>query len=201
LGLAAKRSGSGRVVGVCFGDGATSTGSFHEGANMLALWDLPVVLVCQNNRYAEFTAVEDTMRIGEVRERALAYGMPGVRVDGNDPLALMGVLGTAVERARSGGGPTFVEALTFRFRGHYFGDPQKYIPELDMTAAVAADPVPTFRATLLESGVCSDVELGAMEAAAVAAVEEAVQTVLAAPMAADSELGRDVYADAAGMPV
>src|ERR1019366_2963618 len=123
LAMAPKRKGLDRVVVVSFGDGATNTGSFHEAANMAALWDLPVVLLCQNNLYGEMTPVEHTMKVETIAQRAAAYAMPGVRVDGNDPLAVLAALGEAVARARNGAGPTLLECVTFRFRGHYFGDP------------------------------------------------------------------------------
>lgn len=142
LALAAKREGSDRVVAVSFGDGATNTGSFHEAENMAALWDLPMVLVCQNNLYAEMTPTDHTMKIGHVADRAAGYGMPGVTVDDKDPLALAAALGGAIDRARAGEGPTQVECVTFRFRGCYFGDPMAYIPEAQLADAEAADPVP-----------------------------------------------------------
>ncbi|MCK9928949.1 thiamine pyrophosphate-dependent dehydrogenase E1 component subunit alpha [Frankia sp. Mgl5] len=200
MAMAARRKGLDRVTAVSFGDGATNTGSFHEAANMAALWDLPLVLVCQNNQYGEMTPTEHTMKIAQVADRAGGYGMPGVRVDGNDPLAVLAVLTQAVERARSGGGPTLVECVTFRFRGHYFGDPMAYIPAERMAAAVEADPIPRFRSRLLETGVCDEHELDEIEAAAVAAVEEALTAVLAAPVAALDELDRDVYADPRNCP-
>jgi TPP-dependent pyruvate/acetoin dehydrogenase alpha subunit len=201
LAMAAKRKGLGRVVVVSFGDGATNTGSFHEAANMAALWDLPVVLLCQNNLYGEMTPVEHTMKVATIAERAAAYGMPGVRLDGNDPLAVVAALEEAVDRARSGGGPTLLDCVTFRFRGHYFGDPMAYIPAEQMAAAELADPVPTFRNALESSGICTGHELDAIDGAAVAAVEEALATVLAAPPASPDELSRDVYADPTNCPV
>ena len=162
LAMAAQRKGIDRVTVVSFGDGATNTGSFHEAANMAALWDLPVVFVCQNNQYAEMTPTDghDEDRAGR-RPRAPGYGMPGVRVDGNDPLAVAAVLDEAVERARRGDGPTFIECVTFRFRGHYFGDRMPYIPKEQLAAAMAADPVPRFRQHLIDAGVCSEDELTA----------------------------------------
>ena len=200
LALAAQRRGSDRVTVVSFGDGATNTGSFHEAANMAALWSLPVVLVCQNNQYAEMTPTDHTMKIGQVAERALGYGMPGVRVDGNDPVAVAEALGEALERARSGGGPTLLECLTFRFRGHYFGDPMAYIPPEQLEAAQKADPIPRFRTRLLDEGICTDNELDAIEAAATQEVEEALATVTSAAPPPLSELDRDVYADARNCP-
>jgi TPP-dependent pyruvate/acetoin dehydrogenase alpha subunit len=201
LALAAQRKGLDRVTVVSFGDGATNTGSFHEAANMAALWDLPVVLVCQNNQYAEMTPTEHTMKIPQVADRAKGYGMPGVRVDGNDPLAVVAALRQALERARNGEGPTLVECVTFRFRGHYFGDPMAYIPKEQMAAAERADPLPRFRSHLAASGICTDQELDAIEAAAQAAVEAALATVAAAPAPPLDELDRDVYANAYNCPV
>ena len=148
LAMAAKRKGLDRVTVVSFGDGATNTGSFHEAANMAALWDLPMVFVCQNNMYAEMTPTTDTMKIERVADRAAGYGMPGVRVDGNDPLAVADALAEAIGKARDGEGPTFIECVTFRFRGHYFGDRMPYIPKEQLEAAMAADPVPAFRRRL-----------------------------------------------------
>jgi TPP-dependent pyruvate/acetoin dehydrogenase alpha subunit len=200
LAMAAKREGLDRVTVVSFGDGATNTGSFHEAANMAALWDLPVVFVCQNNQYAEMTPVEHTMKIGKVADRASGYGMPGIRVDGNDPLAMLTAMDESVGRARRGDGPTFLECMTFRFKGHYFGDPMAYIPEAQMAAALEADPVPRFRTHLAESRVCSKAELDQIDAAAAASVEEAVAEVLAAPAPPLDELSRDVYGDSLNCP-
>jgi pyruvate dehydrogenase E1 component alpha subunit len=200
LAMAAQRRGLDRVTAVSFGDGATNTGSFHEAANMAALWGLPVVFVCQNNRYAEMTPTDHTMKIGAVAERASGYGMPGVSVDGNDPFAVLAVLTDAVERARRGDGPTFVECVTFRFKGHYFGDPMAYIPEDEMAAAIAADPIPRFRARLVADSLCTEAELDDADAEAVRTVEQAMETVLAAPLPPLDELDRDVYADPRNCP-
>jgi len=200
LAMAAKRKGLDRVTVVSFGDGATNTGSFHEAANMAGLWDLPVILLCQNNLYGEMTPVEHTMKVATIAERAASYGMPGVRVDGNDPIAMLDALDEAVTRARSGGGATLLEAVTFRFRGHYFGDPQAYIPDDQRRAAEAADPMVTFRQRLLDDGVLTPDELDALDAAAVAHVETELATVLAAPAASADELERDVYADPTNCP-
>ena len=142
LAMAAKRKGLDRVTVVSFGDGSTNTGSFHEAANMAALWDLPIVLVCQNNLFAEMTPTADTMKLERVADRAAGYGMPGVRVDGNDPLAVATALDEALNRARGGQGPTFVECVTFRFRGHYFGDPQAYSWPPQLSASSSAPVAP-----------------------------------------------------------
>ena len=201
LALAGRRKGLDRVTVVSFGDGATNTGSFHEAANMAALWDLPLVFVCQNNLYAEMTPTSDTMKLEHVAERAAGYGMPGVRVDGNDPLAVKSALDGALHRARGGGGPTFLECVTFRFRGHYFGDRMPYIPKDQLAAAMAADPVPRFRDHLTEAGVCTQDELDRIDSRAAAEVEDAVQTVVGADLPPVDELDRDVYASPIGFPV
>jgi pyruvate dehydrogenase E1 component alpha subunit len=201
LAMAAKRKGLDRVTVVSFGDGATNTGSFHEAANMAALWDLPMVFVCQNNLYAEMTPTTDTMKLGRVADRAAGYGMPGIRVDGNDPMAVMSALAEAIGKARGGDGPTFIECVTFRFRGHYFGDRMPYIPKDQLEAAMAADPVPAFRRRLIDSGVCTDDELSRIDEGALTKVEEALKTVLGAQPPSADELDRDVYATPIKYPV
>ncbi|MEB3981717.1 thiamine pyrophosphate-dependent dehydrogenase E1 component subunit alpha [Mycobacterium sp. 663a-19] len=201
LAMAAKRKGIDRVTVVSFGDGATNTGSFHEAANMAALWDLPLVFVCQNNLYAEMTPTSDTMKLERVADRAAGYGMPGVRVDGNDPLAVKSALDDALRRARDGAGPTFIECVTFRFRGHYFGDRMPYIPKEQLAAAIDADPVPRFRALLAETGVCGEDELGRIDEEASRTVESALQAVMGADSPSIDELDRDVYATPIRFPV
>ena len=201
LAMAAKRKGLDRVTVVSFGDGATNTGSFHEAANMAALWDLPVVFVCQNNQYAEMTPTTDTMKLERVADRAAGYGMPGVRVDGNDPLAVATALDEALSRARRGEGPSFIECVTFRFRGHYFGDRMPYIPKEQLEAAMAADPVPRFRRLLIDDGVCTDEELSRIDEGALTKVEMALKTVMAADAPSIDELDRDVYATPISYPV
>lgn len=201
LAMAAKRKGSDRVTVVSFGDGATNTGSFHEAANMAALWDLPLVFVCQNNLYAEMTPTADTMKLEHVADRAAGYGMPGVRVDGNDPLAVKSALDDALRRARAGEGPTFIECVTFRFRGHYFGDRMPYIPKDQLAAAMEADPVPRFRQHLAEAAICGRDELDRIDSEALAAVETALQTVMAAESPSIDELDLDVYASPIKFPV
>lgn len=201
LAIAAKRKGLDRVTVVSFGDGATNTGSFHEAANMAALWDLPMVFVCQNNLYAEMTPTNDTMKLEQVADRAAGYGMPGVRVDGNDPLAVKAALDTALRRARDGAGPTFLECVTFRFRGHYFGDRMPYIPKEQLEAAMAADPVPRFRQHLADAGICDDDELTRIDDEALTTVESALQTVMGADSPSMSELDQDVYATPIEFPV
>jgi TPP-dependent pyruvate/acetoin dehydrogenase alpha subunit len=195
LALAARQQGSDRVTVVSFGDGATNTGSFHEGLNLAAVWNLPVIFVCQNNLYAEMTPIGATMKIDEVRKRALAYDMPGIRIDGNDPEEVYRTITEAAERGRNGGGPTFIEAVTFRFNGHYFGDTMKYIPSEELAEAIANDPVVRYRTKLVESGVLSQSRASEIDQAAADEVEAAVKTVVASGFPDPSELDRDLHND------
>jgi pyruvate dehydrogenase E1 component alpha subunit len=194
LALAAQKDGSDRVAVVTFGDGATNTGSFHEGVNLAALWKLPLVLICQNNLYAEMTPVEETMAVEHVAQRAAGVGMKGVTVDGNDPVATYLAISEAVAWARAGRGPTLIEAVTFRFEGHYAGDSSSYIPAGQMAAARERDPMLTFPRTLLAAGITQD-EIDTIRAQARAEVDEGVQQAAKAPAPDPSGIGNDVYSD------
>jgi TPP-dependent pyruvate/acetoin dehydrogenase alpha subunit len=200
LALAARQQRSDRVTAVCFGDGATNTGSFHEGMNLASTWQLPVIFVCQNNLYAEMTPVGETMHIEQVADRALAYAMPGFRIDGNDPEATYQAVREAVDRGRGGGGPTFLECVTFRFKGHYAGDPMNYMPAAELAAAEARDPIPVYRAKLRDAGVLTEKELAGLDEQATEQVRQALQEVLAAPPPGLDELGRDFFVDLKGIP-
>ncbi|MTD55657.1 thiamine pyrophosphate-dependent dehydrogenase E1 component subunit alpha [Amycolatopsis pithecellobii] len=198
--LAARRQGSSRVTAVCFGDGAANTGSFHEGLNLAAVWRLPVVFVCENNLWAEMTPVHESMRVETVAERAAGYGMPGVRVDGNDPEAVYEAIATAAKVGRAGGGPSLVECMTFRLAGHSTGDAHHYMPEAQLAAAHAADPVPAYRRSLLERGVLNESELAAIDTSSASQVATALAAVLESPPPGPAEVDRDVYADMEGIP-
>jgi pyruvate dehydrogenase E1 component alpha subunit len=146
------------------------------------------------------TPTRDTMKLERVADRAAGYGMPGVRVDGNDPLAVAAALDEALQRARRGEGPTFIECVTFRFRGHYFGDRMPYIPKDQLESAMAADPVPRFRARLADAGICGEDELNRIDGEALETVETALQTVMSADPPSVEELERDVYANPITFP-
>ena len=128
LAWASQLKGDGRVTVTNFGDGASNIGAFHEGLNLASLWKLPVIFVCSNNRYSEHTTFEKVTAVKQVSERGAAYSIPAVTVDGNDPIAMWKAANVAINRARSGGGPTLIEAMTFRFEGHTNGDDGHYIP-------------------------------------------------------------------------
>jgi TPP-dependent pyruvate/acetoin dehydrogenase alpha subunit len=194
LALASKMKRDGKVTFVNFGDGATNIGAFHEALNMAAIWDLPVVFICQNNQYGEFTPRLESQKCEHVADRAAAYGMPGVTVDGNDAAETYNAVTAAAARARSGGGPTLVECNTFRFMGHYFGETQEYMPQDVMAAAMAADPVPRQREQLLSLGVEESV-LAEIEQRAAQQVDEAIEFALSSPPPNPLELFDDVYAE------
>lgn len=201
LGLSARQQGLDRVVAVTFGDGATNTGSFHESLNMAAVLNVPVVFVCQNNLYAEYTSIEKTTTVSSIATRSVAYGMPGVRANGNDPDEAFTVLSEAVDRARVGGGPTLVELMTYRFRGHSFGDQMKYMPKDELAAAQTKDPVPAYRQHLIDIGACTENDLASADAEAVEAVEHAVKQAVAAPDPSPQRLREHLYADDRNMPL
>jgi len=190
-------SGNDRVTVATFGDGATNIGAFHESLNLASVWKLPVIFLCQNNLYGEHTTYEKATSARRIADRAVAYDMPGVRVNGNDPVEMYAAAREAVERARSGKGPTLIEAMTFRFHGHVFGDADAYMDKAQKEAAIAADPVPMFRARLIAEGVATEAELAAMEAEIEAQLDEAVDFALASPFPDLDELTKDVYGEPA----
>lgn len=179
--LAAKARATGRVVVASFGDGATNTGAFHEGANLAAVQQLPLVLLCQNNLYNGRTPVTDTMRVSRIASRAYAYGIPGQTVDGNDPVAVRQAMSEAVERARLGGGTTLVECVTFRLSGDRAGDGQEYIPNEELAMAIAEDPLPRYERWLTATAGVGAERLGRVVAAAESDVERAVGALEPAP--------------------
>lgn len=184
-----------RRVTVCnFGDGAANIGAFHESLNLASVWKLPVVFVCQNNRYAEHTAYAKGTAVARISDRAAAYSLPGVHVDGNSPEAVYAAAAEAVERARAGEGPTLIEAVTFRFNGHLIGDMGEYIPKAEYQAAVAADQYPAFRARLIDTGAATAEQLDTIEAETEREVDAAVEFAFSSPVCGLEELERDVVA-------
>lgn len=194
LALASQIRGEKRVTVAYFGDGAANIGAFHEALNMAAVWKLPVLFVCQNNGYGEHTRYDLATSARQISDRAIGYQMPGVTVDGNDPLAVYAVARTAVARARAGEGPTLIEAKTFRFHGHVFGDADGYMAPGEKEAAMARDPVPRFRSWLLEGGV-PEAELAAIEVAIDREIDAAVAFALESPTPDLAELHTDVLGE------
>jgi len=197
LAWASQLRGEDRVSVATFGDGASNIGAFHESLNLAAVWKLPTIFLCQNNLYGEHTAYAKATGAKQIADRGLAYGIPGVRVDGNDPIAMYSAAREAVERARAGEGPTLIEAVTFRFHGHVFGDKGGYIPKEELEQAIANDPYPRFRAKLIADGIASEEELAAIEAGFEKDLDEAVDHALSSPFPGLEELTSDVYGAAA----
>lgn len=195
LAWASQLNGEDRVSVATFGDGAANIGAFHEALNLAAIWKLPTVFLCQNNRYQECTAYEDSTPIERIADRAAAYGpnMAGVSVDGNDAGEMWTAMRDAVARARAGDGPTLIEANTFRYMGHYFGDQAPYIPKEELEAEMAKDPIVLTRQQVLDSGVATEADLEALESEIQAEFDAAVEFAKSSPDPELDEIYKDVY--------
>jgi TPP-dependent pyruvate/acetoin dehydrogenase alpha subunit len=174
-GYSFKLRGTDNVGVAFFGDGASNNGAFHEGLNMAAIWDLPVIFVCENNMYATEVPISYSARVRDISQRAAGYGIPGITVDGNDVLAVYEVAGAAIERARSGGGPTLIECKTYRTRAHSEGarDDGSYRSFDEINEWKARDPIINLRNYLTSTNQASLEELAAIEAEVQTMVAEA----------------------------
>lgn len=195
-GLAYKMQGIERVVVSFFGDGATNEGAFHEGVNLAAIWKLPVVFVCENNKYGMSFSTEKSMAVETIAERSSAYGIPGVTVDGNDVEAVHGAVATAVDRARSGQGPTLVEALTYRWKGHSKSDKNLYRTREEISEWRDKDPIERFETLVVERGVLNAKDIEEVRSAATNDIREAARRANAAPDANPDGLLDAVFATA-----
>jgi pyruvate dehydrogenase E1 component alpha subunit len=193
-GLSIKLRETDQVVAGFFGDGASNQGTFHESINMAAIWSLPVIFVCENNLYAMGTRQSMVMKIENIADRAAAYGIPGVTVDGNDVLAVYEAAHKAVNRARHGEGPTLIECKTYRHKGHSRFDPATYRPKAEVEECLKKDPIPRFKAKLQKMGLLTEQEAEKMEQEANLAVEEAVKFAMESPYPAPEEALENVYA-------
>jgi acetoin:2,6-dichlorophenolindophenol oxidoreductase subunit alpha len=177
----AQYRGSGQVTVCFFGDGTTNIGAFHEALNLAAVWSLPVVFVCENNQYMEYTPIADVTAVKRpAADRAPAYGLSSLVVDGNDVEAVYGMAQDAIDRARQGGGPSLIEALTYRHGGHSRADPGKYRPAEEVREWMARDPIPAYRKVLLSRGV-DEAVLDGIDARAKEAVDLATEEAKAGP--------------------
>ena len=171
----AQYRGTGQVTVCFFGDGATNIGAFHEALNLAAVWALPVVFICENNQYMEYTPIEAVTAVKQpAADRASAYGLAPQIVDGNDVEAVYAMASGAIEKARQGGGPSLIEALTYRHGGHSRADPAKYRPAEEVAEWLARDPIPAYRQILISRGVDGAV-LDKIDAEAKAAVDLATE--------------------------
>jgi pyruvate dehydrogenase E1 component alpha subunit len=157
IAFAAKHLGTGEVCLCIFGDGTVNIGGFHEALNLAAIWKLPVVFLCENNLYGEYSPVARTTPIEDLSIRADAYAIPKERIDGNDVHEVHAGVSAAVARARDGGGPTLIEALTYRHKGHSRTDPATYRPRAEVEEWLARDPIPALERQLTENGVKPEV--------------------------------------------
>jgi pyruvate dehydrogenase E1 component alpha subunit len=193
-GLSAKLRKTDQVVACFFGEGASNQGTFHESINMASAWSLPVIFVCENNLYAMGTRQSRIMNIENVADRAVAYGIPGVTVDGNDVLAVLEASQKAVDRARGGGGPTLIECKTYRHKGHSRVDPAKYRPTEEVERWLIKDPLKRFKEALLRNANFSQAEIQEVEKNVAAEIEKAVSFAIESPYPTPEEALEDVYA-------
>jgi len=194
LAYAAKLRGEGQVIACSFGDGASSRGAFHEALNMAAVLALPIVFVCENNGFAEFSTQAEQMKISNISNRAAGYGIPGTTVDGNDPVAVYLVVREAVDRARKGQQPSLIEARTFRMRGHYEGDPGKYRSEEEIEAWRKKDPLQTYQQRLLDEKIIDNKKVAAVEKRVHSLIDEAISFAMESPEPHPRDIISLVYA-------
>ena len=193
-GLSIRLKKGDQVVVSFFGDGASNTGGFHEGLNLASLWKLPVIFVCENNLYAISVSTKKSTSVENIADRAAAYGMPGLIVDGNDVLAVYEAARNAVERARKGEGPTLLECKTYRWLGHFAGDPgDAYRTKEEVEAWKEKCPIKKLKTKLVEEGILSEEEINRIDEEVKREVEEAAEYAINSPYPSSEELVKDVF--------
>jgi pyruvate dehydrogenase E1 component alpha subunit len=193
IALSAKLRGTDQVCLCFFGDGIVNTERFHTGVNLASAWKLPVVFICENNIWAESTNIYDVTNLTKLTDRAVAYGIPGVAIDGNDVIAVYEAVTEAVSRARKGEGPTFIECRTCRLRGHFEGDSQTYRTKEEIEEGKKLDPIPRFRKKLIEMGVLTEKEAAKIRQEAIEEMEKALKFAQESPFPEPEELFTDVF--------
>lgn len=195
VGLSAQLAGKGQVCAVFFGDGAVNIGAFHESMNIAQVWHLPVLFICENNLYGEFTRINFTTPFEDLTERAKGYAMTAVAVDGNDVEAVYRATSAAAGLARTGEGPVFIECKTYRHRGHSRTDPAKYRDPAEVEAWLARDPIPRHRAQLIADGLLSEADAERITQDARRVIKEAADRASTAPWAsADQDFTARMFA-------
>ncbi len=194
--LALKQEQRKSVVVCFFGDGANNEGAFHESLNMAAIWKLPVVFVCENNQYGMSTSTERSTAVPRIAQRAQAYSMPGETVDGNEFAAVAAGAAHAVDRARAGEGPSLLECLTYRHRGHSKSDRNRYRTKEEIDSWIARDPIGRFEATLLSHGLIDQTQIDALIAGVEAEIAEGIEFAKNSPAPELSSLTSFVYTQA-----
>lgn len=192
-GLAQKMKGTDRVVMCFFGDGATNEGAFHEGVNLAAIWDLPVIFVVENNKYGMSFSTEKSMRVEHISDRAAAYGIHGVTVEGNDVDAVHEAARQAVERARAGHGPTLIEAVTYRWKGHSKSDKNLYRSKDEIEDWKHKDPIVAFENLIEQKGVLNRAEIDDVAAKMREQIRDAIKEATTAPDSDPAELLSSVF--------
>lgn len=195
--LTAKTLKTGRIVLCFFGDGANNEGAFHEALNMASIWTLPVVFVCENNKYGMSTSTERSTAVPRIADRAAAYAMPGKTVDGNDFSAVCEAIDAAAARARAAEGPSLVENVTYRWRGHSKSDRNRYRSKDEIAEWMARDPIPRFAQLLQEHKILTPEEVGQLEADVDREIEAAIAFAKSSPTPSPADVTRDVYTQAA----
>lgn len=192
--LSAQMRGTDQVA-ICFmGDGATNSGRFHESANLAACWNLPVIYIIENNLYGESTPLSAVCRLANLSDRAAAYGIPGMTIDGNDVMAVFKASGECIARARRGDGPSIVECKTYRYHGHFEGDPQTYKPKTEIEDWIKKDPIPRFRLELMGMGILSQDFAESIDRELNMEIDQALKFAVESPHPAPEETLEDVYA-------
>ena len=191
--LAVKRLGTDRVAVSFFGEGASNEGAFHEGLNMAAIWNLPVVFVCENNLYAASTSFDAMFKVKNVIDRASAYGMPAEKVDGNDVAAVFEAAYQAIRRARAGDGPTLIECLTYRQCGHSRSDPRTYRSREEEEEWARLDPIMRLAERLMAADLATEATLEAIEKEVSAHIDEAVAYAEASPAPEPADALKHVF--------
>ncbi|MDO9228234.1 MAG: thiamine pyrophosphate-dependent dehydrogenase E1 component subunit alpha [Syntrophales bacterium] len=195
-GIGIQNRGTDQVAVCFFGDGATNQGTFHESLNLAALWKLPVIFVCENNLYGLSTPVRESISVVNISDRAMAYGIPGMSIDGNDIIAMHTKMTEAVDRARAGEGPTLLDCITYRFFGHFTGDPGKgitYRSKEEMGQWLERCPIKRFRERLIKEKRITEKTEKTMEADVKASIEEAVQFAKESPLPLPEEALQDLF--------
>jgi TPP-dependent pyruvate/acetoin dehydrogenase alpha subunit len=192
--LSAKMRGTDQVTICFFGDGASNRGTFHEGINLAACWDLPAVFIIENNQFGEYTRNTDACKVPNLADRAKAYGIPGVIVDGNDVLTVYEAVADAVKRARKGEGPTLIECKTWRHHGHFEGDTKTYMSKEEAAEWMKKDPILLFKLKLLKMGVMTDEIADKINQEIANEIEKSVQFAEESEYPDAEEVLNDVYA-------
>ncbi|HHY56403.1 MAG TPA: pyruvate dehydrogenase (acetyl-transferring) E1 component subunit alpha [Chloroflexi bacterium] len=194
VGLSIQMQRQDRVVLVFFGDGATNEGAFHESLNLAAIWNLPVIYFCENNQYAMSMAITRASKVEKLSDRAAAYGMPGVTVDGNDLLAVYRATQEAVERARCGDGPTLIEAQTYRWKGHSKSDKQRYRTKEEVKEWQERDPIARLARQMMAAGMLSEAAFAQLQTQVDAEIAAAIEFAKSSPEPDPATILEGVYA-------